>query len=74
MAERSEEKEILNERSFTGSNAGSVGELENVEKSLDVVDSQCRQLPYKRCLGDRDVKSTVIVYEERERQRARVCS
>ncbi|XP_011047787.1 PREDICTED: protein REVEILLE 7-like [Populus euphratica] len=90
MAERSEEKEILNERSCTGSNAGSVGELENVEKSLDVVDSQCRQpsvegkpslqkctrgfVPYKRCLGERDVKSTVIVYEERERQRARVCS
>ncbi|KAG6746730.1 hypothetical protein POTOM_049093 [Populus tomentosa] len=90
MPERSAEKEILYERSCTGSNAGSVGELENVENSLDVVDSQCRQpsaevksslqkctrgfVPYKRCLGERDVKSTVIVYEERERQRARVCS
>ncbi|KAJ6411153.1 hypothetical protein OIU84_007834 [Salix udensis] len=90
VSERSEEKEILNERSCTGSNAGSVGELENVEWSLDVVDSQWRQpsvegksslqkctrgfVPYKRCFGERDVKSTAIVYEERERQRARVCS
>uniref|UniRef100_A0A6N2LL27 Uncharacterized protein n=1 Tax=Salix viminalis TaxID=40686 RepID=A0A6N2LL27_SALVM len=90
VAERSEEKEILNERSCTGSNAGSVGELENVEWSLDVFDSQWRQpsvegksslqkctrgfVPYKRCFGERDVKSTAIVYEERERQRARVCS
>ncbi|KAJ6760153.1 SWI/SNF COMPLEX-RELATED [Salix purpurea] len=80
----------FNERSSTGSNAGSVGELENVEWSLDVVDSQWRQpsvegksslqkctrgfVPYKRCFGERDVKSTAIVYEERERQRARVCS
>ncbi|CAK7327915.1 unnamed protein product [Dovyalis caffra] len=87
--ERSEEKEILNERSCTGSNAGSVGELEKVE-SLVVVDSQCGQtsvegksshqkrargfVPYKRCLGERDVKSMPTVYKERERQRARVCS
>lgn len=31
-------------------------------------------VPYKRCFGERDVKSTAIVNEEREQQRARVCS
>ncbi|KAJ6976915.1 protein REVEILLE 7-like [Populus alba x Populus x berolinensis] len=90
VEERFEEKEILNERSCTSSNVFSVGDLENGERNLDVVDSQCGQpsvegrssfqkntrgfVPYKRCLGERDVKSTVIVSEERERQRARVCS
>ncbi|KAG6753775.1 hypothetical protein POTOM_041773 [Populus tomentosa] len=87
VEERFEEKEILNERSCTSSNVFSVGDLENGERNLDVVDSQCGQhfvegrssfqkstrgfVPYKRCLGERDVKSTVIVSEERERQRAR---
>ncbi|KAJ6359264.1 hypothetical protein OIU76_000898 [Salix suchowensis] len=90
VEERFEEKEILNERSCSGSNSSSVGDLENEERNLDVVDSQCRQpsvegrssiqksvkgfVPYKRCLGEREMKSTVIVSEERERQRARICS
>lgn len=89
VEERFEEKEILNERSCSGSNSSSVGDLEN-ERNLDVADSQCRQpsvegrsslqksvrgfVPYKRCLGEREMKSTVIVSEERERQRARICS
>ena len=89
VEERFEEKEILNERSCTSSNVFSVGDLENGERNLDV-DSQCGQpsvegtsslqkstrgfVPYKRCLGERDVKSTVIISEERERQRARVYS
>lgn len=54
------------------------------------VDSQCLQLcplsqaspskrmkgfvPYKRCLAEGEIKSSVIVSEEQERQRARVCS
>ncbi|KAH9724702.1 protein REVEILLE 7 [Citrus sinensis] len=85
------DKEILNERSCSGSSAGSVSELENWEKSSDVaVDSQCPQVcplsqaspsncmrgfvPYKRCLAESEIRSSVIVSEERERQRARVCS
>ncbi|KAF8031511.1 hypothetical protein BT93_D0663 [Corymbia citriodora subsp. variegata] len=31
-------------------------------------------VPYKRCLAERDVKSPVIVSEERQAQRTRVCS
>lgn len=85
------DKEILNERSCSGSSAGSVSELENWEKSSDVaVDSQCPQVcplsqaspsncmrgfvPYKRCLAESEIRSSVIVSEERERKRARVCS
>ncbi|KAJ4713607.1 protein REVEILLE 1 [Melia azedarach] len=82
------EKETLNERSCTGSSTGSVSVLENREKSTDAaVDSQCRQsspssraipgkgfVPYKRCLAESDINSSVAVSEERERQRARVCS
>lgn len=89
VEERSEEKGILNERSCTSSNTGSVAEVENRERNLDV-DSQCQQpyaegrvmlkvcrkgfVPYKRCSGERDVKSTVTMSEEREQQRARICS
>lgn len=85
------DKEILNERSCSGSSAGSVSELENREKSSDVaVDSQCPQVcpfsqaspsncmrgfvPYKRCLAESEIRSSIVVSEERERQRARVCS
>lgn len=31
-------------------------------------------VPYKRCLAGNEIRSSVIVSEERERQRARVCS
>ncbi|XVF12194.1 hypothetical protein REPUB_Repub08aG0093500 [Reevesia pubescens] len=88
--ERMKEKETLNERSCTGSNTGSVSQEENREKNSDSVDSQCLHpcpegkmtpkkcskgfVPYKRCLAERDMSSSVVVTEEPERQRARVCS
>ncbi|XP_031248639.1 protein REVEILLE 7-like isoform X2 [Pistacia vera] len=85
------EKEMLHERSCTGSSTGSVSELENRERNSDAaVDSHCRQscspvqaspcnsrkgfVPYKRCFLEEDMKSSIVVSEERERQRARVCS
>ncbi|OMO95805.1 hypothetical protein CCACVL1_05237, partial [Corchorus capsularis] len=87
--ERMKEKDTLIERSSTGSN-GSVSQADNREKNSDSVDSQCQQpclrgkltlqkcskgfVPYKRCLAERDTSSSVVVSEERERQRARVCS
>ncbi|GKV05312.1 hypothetical protein SLEP1_g17340 [Rubroshorea leprosula] len=91
VSERQKEKDILNERSCSGSNAGSVSQGENREKNSDSVYSLCRQqpcteekdshrkclkgfVPYKRCLVERDVSSSVVASEEQERQRARVCS
>ncbi|KAH7549459.1 hypothetical protein JRO89_XS13G0035300 [Xanthoceras sorbifolium] len=88
--ERLKEKDILNDRSCTGSSTGSVSELETRERNSDTaVDSQCRQsfssarinssksakgfVPYKRCLAEGEMKSSMVVSEERERQRARVC-
>ncbi|KAK0587558.1 hypothetical protein LWI29_024846 [Acer saccharum] len=45
--ERSKEKDIVNERSCTGSSTGSVSELETRERNSDTaVDSQCRQQPF----------------------------
>ncbi|KAK3224657.1 hypothetical protein Dsin_004519 [Dipteronia sinensis] len=91
--ERSKEKDIINERSCTGSSTGSVSELETRERNSDTaVDSQCRQqpfssartnsskrtkgfVPYKRCLAEEgEMNSSMFASEERERQRARVCS
>ncbi|KAK9278740.1 hypothetical protein L1049_028316 [Liquidambar formosana] len=85
VEERAREKE----KSCTGSNTGSIGEVENGEKNLDAVDSSCQHhypeerpsprkcmkgfVPYKRCLAERDGSSSVIVVEEQEAQRARVC-
>ncbi|XWS50931.1 hypothetical protein CRYUN_Cryun12cG0133300 [Craigia yunnanensis] len=90
VEERMKGKAILNERSCTGSNTGSVSQAENREKNLDSVDSECQHpcpgrktisqkcskgfVPYKRCLEEREMSSSVVVSEERERQRARVCS
>ncbi|KAF3438341.1 hypothetical protein FNV43_RR21103 [Rhamnella rubrinervis] len=78
------------ERSCTDSNEGSFGVENVGEKNMETVDSLCREprveesvspsssrkgfVPYKRCLAERDMKSPVIVLEERKRQRARVCS
>ncbi|GLU12818.1 hypothetical protein SLE2022_294770 [Rubroshorea leprosula] len=89
LSESQKEKEILNERSCTGSNAGSLSQAENREKNSNSVDSQCRRpcsegkdsprkctkgfVPYKRCLAERDVLSPVVGSEEQERQRARIC-
>ncbi|KAK4843057.1 hypothetical protein QYF36_003348 [Acer negundo] len=91
--ERSKEKDIVNERSCTGSSTGSVSELETRERNSDTaVDSLCRQqpfssartnsikrtigfVPYKRCLAETEMNnSSMFASEERERQRARVCS
>ncbi|KAF5730262.1 Homeodomain-like superfamily protein putative isoform 1 [Tripterygium wilfordii] len=76
--------------SCTGSNAGSVSDAENRETNSDTVDSVCQQpypeeraspskrmkgfVPYRRCLAERNVRSAVVASEEREGQRARVCS
>lgn len=80
----------VKEGSCAGSSAGSVSDQETRERSSDAsVDSQWRQgstpvgrnpnncskgfVPYKRCLAEAEMKSS-IASEERERQRARVCS
>ncbi|XVE57202.1 hypothetical protein DITRI_Ditri04bG0072600 [Diplodiscus trichospermus] len=90
VEERMKEKEILNERSCTGSDTGSVSQADNKEKNSDSVDSQGKHpcpgekmtsqkcskgfVPYKRCLAERDMSSSVVLSEERGSQRARVCS
>ncbi|XP_044467040.1 protein REVEILLE 7-like isoform X2 [Mangifera indica] len=91
VKDRFSEKEMLHERSCTGSSTGSVSGSEKREKNSEAaVDSHCQQscspvetspgnrkkgfLPYKRCLLEEDRKSSIVVSEERERQRARVCS
>ncbi|KAE9588285.1 hypothetical protein Lal_00003294 [Lupinus albus] len=73
--------------SCTGSNAESVSGMENQGKNSDAVDSQYTKshhkegkvsqrgfVPYKRCLAERDASSLITSLEEREAQRARVCS
>ncbi|XVE55003.1 hypothetical protein DITRI_Ditri03aG0126200 [Diplodiscus trichospermus] len=42
VEERMKEKEVLNERSSTGSNTGSVSQVENKEKNSDSIDSECQ--------------------------------
>ncbi|XP_030940566.1 protein REVEILLE 7-like isoform X1 [Quercus lobata] len=88
VEEKTKERDILKEKSCSGSNSVSASEVENEGKNLDAVDSQfqetrgrinpCKSMkgfaPYKRCLAERDANSSVIVLEEREGQRARVCS
>lgn len=71
------------ESSCTGSNTESVG------KNSDTVDSKPQKyhedgvapqksgrgfVPYKRCLAERDANSLIVGLEEREGQRARLCS
>ncbi|CAN0866414.1 Protein REVEILLE 7 [Linum grandiflorum] len=81
------EREAVDERFCTGSDAGSTNEVENREKSTDIADSQREGrlssirsyssrgfMPYKRCLAERDMTSTLAASEERDQQRARVCS
>lgn len=84
--ERMKEKE----RSCIDSNEGSFGADNVGEKNIDAVDSTFHEprvqesvspcssrkgfVPYKRCLAERDMKSSVIVSEVRERQRTRVWS
>ncbi|CAL1406126.1 unnamed protein product [Linum trigynum] len=92
--DNSKEKDVVEERSCSGSDAGSTSEVEKRGRSMDVGESQCQILPrveemfassvrsnstrgfvpYKRCLAERDMKSSLVASEEREQQRARVCS
>lgn len=81
VGEETEEGESLKERSCTGLSSPSVNEGENEEKNLDAVDSRTSPrksmkgfVPYKRCLAERDANSFAVGMEEREGQRARVCS
>ncbi|CAN0902217.1 Protein REVEILLE 7 [Linum grandiflorum] len=82
-------KEQKEERSCTGSDAGSTSEMATGERSTDAVESQRELLssrvkrssttrgfmPYKRCLADRDMMTSALAAsEERDQQRARVCS
>ncbi|XP_027359564.1 protein REVEILLE 7-like isoform X2 [Abrus precatorius] len=77
------------ESSCTGSNTESVCDMENQGKNSDAVDFECHKyhegggapqkcargfVPYKRCLAKRDGNSLIVAMEEREGQRARVCS
>ncbi|CAI0400191.1 unnamed protein product [Linum tenue] len=85
--DNSKEKDTVDERCCSGSDAGSTNEVEKRERSMDVGESQ-RQMftsnarsnsmrgfvPYKRCLAERDMKSSLVASEERDQQRARVCS
>ncbi|XP_062158572.1 protein REVEILLE 7-like isoform X2 [Alnus glutinosa] len=89
FVEEKTDRDILKERSCPSSNSASVSEAENGEKNLDGVDSECQErlhkgsispcksmkgfAPYKRRVAERDRNSSVVVLEEREGQRARVC-
>ncbi|KAH1131260.1 hypothetical protein J1N35_002638 [Gossypium stocksii] len=87
VGERMKEKEILNEGSCSGSNTGSVSRVSR--RVSDCVDSESQHpclegkmspqrctkgfVPYKRCLAERDMTSSVVS-ERQETHRARVCS
>ncbi|KAG4190952.1 hypothetical protein ERO13_A07G061400v2 [Gossypium hirsutum] len=87
VGERMKEKEILNEGSCSGSNTGSVSHVSR--RVSDCVDSESQRpclegkmslqrctkgfVPYKRCLAERDMTSSVVS-EGQETHRARVCS
>lgn len=73
------------EGSSTGSSIGSASEVDDGSSSSDTVESKCTTksdkwnnskgfVPYKRCLAERDGKSSGAVLEKRELQRVRVCS
>lgn len=84
------EGDVMKESSCTSSNSASVNEVEKGEKNSDAVDSESQKplrrerisscnsmrgfVPYKRCLAQRDANSSVVDMDEREGQRARVCS
>ncbi|KAI4374462.1 hypothetical protein MLD38_012453 [Melastoma candidum] len=67
----------------------STSELVNIDKNINMAESGDQKshykkmvsqdnskkgfVPYKRCLAERDVTSPVVVLEERETQRTRVC-
>ncbi|TMW90178.1 hypothetical protein EJD97_016109 [Solanum chilense] len=73
------DEEPQREGSSTGSSIGSGSEVDDGNRSCETVDSKCTTkikgfVPYKRCLAERDGKSSGAVLEERESQRVRVCS
>ncbi|KAL5545165.1 hypothetical protein UlMin_008949 [Ulmus minor] len=83
-----EDKETHKETSCSDSNEGSGGVEIKGDKNLNAVESfeeppskgrvgpnSSRRgfVPYKRCLSERDNMSSVIVSNERERQKTRVC-
>ncbi|KAG2664843.1 hypothetical protein I3760_16G102000 [Carya illinoinensis] len=88
--ETNERDIIAREKSCTGSNSAIINEVGNGEKNLVGVDSESQEtlderrispckhmkgfVPYKRCRAQRDANSSMMVMEEREGQRARVCS
>ncbi|KAK4394917.1 protein REVEILLE 1 [Sesamum angolense] len=71
------DEELQREGSLVGSNSGSTGEINNDNRNSDVVDSkqlsnsgkkECGKgfVPYKRCLAERDDKSSISFLQERE--------
>ncbi|CAN1265766.1 Protein REVEILLE 7 [Linum perenne] len=94
VLESDDTKGALEERSCTGSDAGSTSEIIPRERSIEAVECESSWIklsndtrssmttrgltrgfmPYKRCLADRDMKSALVASEERDQQRARVCS
>lgn len=70
--------ELDGERSLAGSNSGSANEgnqNSHAAESKDQSNSGKKGfVPYKRCLAERDDKSSISFLQEREGQRARVCS
>lgn len=79
------DEEPQREGSSTGSSIGSASEVDDGNKSSETIESKCTTksdkwnsskgfVPYKRCLTERDGKSSGAVLEERESQRVRVCS
>ncbi|KAL3512445.1 hypothetical protein ACH5RR_025162 [Cinchona calisaya] len=80
-----ENEEPQREGSSTGSNSGSVTGVNIGHLNFDAIQSKHlgnieKQrsakgfMPYKRCLAERDATSSIIAAEEREGQRARICS
>ncbi|MCD9640506.1 hypothetical protein HAX54_025859 [Datura stramonium] len=72
--------ESQREGSSTGSSIGSASEVDDGKPSSETVESKCTTksrynnnskgfVPYKRCLAERDGKSSGTVLEERESQR-----
>ncbi|PHT61777.1 Protein REVEILLE 1 [Capsicum annuum] len=79
------DEEPQREGSSTGSSIGSASEVDDGNRSSETAESKCTAksykwnnskgfVPYKRCLAERDDKSSGAVLEERESQRVRVCS
>lgn len=80
-----ENEEPQKEGSSTGSNTGLFTGAISGQKNFDAIQSKNlanveRQrftkgfVPYKRCLAERDATSSLVAAEEREGQRARICS